>query len=230
MKYQCEVIKDLMPLYVDDVCSKESKKIIEEHLEICDSCKQYYDAMKSSDNSIVSEDKNNEILADSLQKVKKQIKIKKILAVSSTLIITFAFLCISAVAIIGLQHMDYIIPYSDDITLTDETPKEWKEWYSDRDNQLIIRAEGKQIVGMISELVEIEEEGKTEKILFFNVTTTPWHDIVTSDDDISYQFLSNVEVDKVYYYPGYIMDVEAIGDGELPILIETSTLMWENIN
>ncbi len=229
MKYQCEVIKDLLPLYVDDVCSKESKKIIEEHLEICDICKQYYNAMKSSDNSIISEDKNNEILADSLKKVKKQIKAKNLIAVTGTLIIVFAFLCISIIAIIGLQHMDYIIPYSDNITLTEETPEEWQEWYTDRDNQLIIRAKGKQIVGMISELVEVEEEGKKEKVLFFNITTTPWHDIVTGDDDVSYQFLSNVEVDKVYYYPGYMMDVEAIGDGELPVIIETSTLLWENM-
>ena len=28
MKYQCEVIKDLLPLYIDDVCSKESRKLI----------------------------------------------------------------------------------------------------------------------------------------------------------------------------------------------------------
>lgn len=226
MKYQCEVIKDLLPLYIDDVCSKESRKIIEEHIEICDDCRQYYNTMSLADNNIVSEDKNNEILADSLKNVKKQIKIKKIMAVSSTLLIVFIFLCISIVAIIGLQHMDYIIPYSDDITLTEETPEEWKEWYSERNNQLIIRAEGKQIVGMISELVEIEVEGKTEKILFFNVTTTPWHDIVTGDDDISYQFLSNVDADKVYYYPGYMMDVEMIAEGELPVIIETSTLLW----
>ena len=31
-------------------------------------------------------------------------------------------------------------------------------------------------------------------------------------------------------YLGGMMDVEAIGDGEFPILIEASTLMWENIN
>ena len=228
MKYQCEVIKDLLTLYVDDLSSKESKKIIEEHLEICDSCKQYYSAMKSSD-KIITGDTNNEILADSLKKIKNQIKAKHMLAVTGTLIIVFAFLFVSAVAIIGLQHMDYIIPYSENITLTQETPEEWQEWYTDRDNQLIICAKGKQIVGMISEVVEIEvEKDKTEKVLFFNVTTTPWHDIITKDNDISYQFLSNIEVDKVYYYPGYMMDVEMIADGELPAIIETSTLLWEN--
>ena len=38
-KVSCEVIKDLLPLYYDSVCSKDSKKIVEEHLLECDSCK-----------------------------------------------------------------------------------------------------------------------------------------------------------------------------------------------
>lgn len=33
------MVKDLLPLYHDDACSDSSKKIIEEHLSECDSCK-----------------------------------------------------------------------------------------------------------------------------------------------------------------------------------------------
>lgn len=39
MKYPCEMVKDLLPLYHDDVCSDSSKKIVEEHLAECSSCK-----------------------------------------------------------------------------------------------------------------------------------------------------------------------------------------------
>ncbi|HEY2493544.1 MAG TPA: zf-HC2 domain-containing protein [Paenibacillus sp.] len=34
----CEIIKDLLPLYYDEVCSKESVAIVEEHLAACQSC------------------------------------------------------------------------------------------------------------------------------------------------------------------------------------------------
>ncbi len=35
----CNVVKDLIPLYIDGCCSEESKKIIEEHIKTCNSCK-----------------------------------------------------------------------------------------------------------------------------------------------------------------------------------------------
>lgn len=38
MRVSCEVIRDLLPLYYDKVCSKESSLLIEEHLAECPQC------------------------------------------------------------------------------------------------------------------------------------------------------------------------------------------------
>lgn len=38
----CDVVKDLIPLYIDRCCSEESERQIKEHLEICNSCKQFF--------------------------------------------------------------------------------------------------------------------------------------------------------------------------------------------
>ena len=35
MNKNCEVIRDLLPLYADDVCSGRSRELIEEHLQEC---------------------------------------------------------------------------------------------------------------------------------------------------------------------------------------------------
>lgn len=40
MKISCEIIKDLLPLYHDDVCSKESRTLVEEHLSECTICQE----------------------------------------------------------------------------------------------------------------------------------------------------------------------------------------------
>ena len=48
MKKNCNIIRDLLPLYLDDVCSEESKKIVEEHLENCEECKKYLEQLKYS--------------------------------------------------------------------------------------------------------------------------------------------------------------------------------------
>ena len=35
---KCGIVKDLLPLYADDVCSIESKKFVTEHLAECEEC------------------------------------------------------------------------------------------------------------------------------------------------------------------------------------------------
>ncbi len=39
-KISCNVIRDLMILYEDDVCSEESRGVIEEHIEECEECRR----------------------------------------------------------------------------------------------------------------------------------------------------------------------------------------------
>ena len=44
----CEVIRDLIPLYVDGCCSENTRILVEEHLAVCPACKEEYDLMKSA--------------------------------------------------------------------------------------------------------------------------------------------------------------------------------------
>jgi len=43
MKTSCEIIKDILPLYHDNVCSEESRAMIDEHLKECISCVKVLD-------------------------------------------------------------------------------------------------------------------------------------------------------------------------------------------
>jgi predicted anti-sigma-YlaC factor YlaD len=42
MKKDCEIVNDLLPLYIDDVCSKSSRGLVEEHLKNCKNCKKSF--------------------------------------------------------------------------------------------------------------------------------------------------------------------------------------------
>lgn len=46
-KVSCEIIQDMLPLYYDDVCSDDSKRMVEEHLVGCHSCKIELDRLKA---------------------------------------------------------------------------------------------------------------------------------------------------------------------------------------
>lgn len=45
MKLPCELIRDLLPLYHDGVCSEESRVLVEEHLAQCADCKDFLHAL-----------------------------------------------------------------------------------------------------------------------------------------------------------------------------------------
>lgn len=44
---ECNVVKDLIPLYIDNCCSGESAAIVKEHLAVCSQCKELYESMKA---------------------------------------------------------------------------------------------------------------------------------------------------------------------------------------
>lgn len=45
-KIPCEIIRDLLPLYQDDICSEKSRNAIEEHIKECESCRTYLKKME----------------------------------------------------------------------------------------------------------------------------------------------------------------------------------------
>ncbi len=48
----CNIVKDLIPLYIDGCCSEESEKVVEVHIRDCDDCKRLLEDMKSSSDII----------------------------------------------------------------------------------------------------------------------------------------------------------------------------------
>lgn len=47
MEKNCNIIADLLPLYVDGICSNESKVLIEEHIKTCKSCEKLLKDMQN---------------------------------------------------------------------------------------------------------------------------------------------------------------------------------------
>lgn len=42
MIHSCDVVQDLLPLYLDEVCSGESGKLVREHLQECEKCREMF--------------------------------------------------------------------------------------------------------------------------------------------------------------------------------------------
>ena len=78
MNYPCGIIKNLLPLYIDDVCNEESKQAVQNHLAECEKCRSCYEAMKSTDVFTEKRKSNSEdnIIESSLKNIKKRINRK----------------------------------------------------------------------------------------------------------------------------------------------------------
>ena len=78
MTYPCGIIRDLLPLYIDEVCNEESKQAVENHLSECEKCRNYYKSMKSTEGFVAKENDNSEDMkmANNLKNVKSKINKK----------------------------------------------------------------------------------------------------------------------------------------------------------
>ncbi|QUH18492.1 zf-HC2 domain-containing protein [Alkaliphilus sp. B6464] len=100
MKATCNVIKDILPLYVENLASYDSCTVVEEHLISCNECKKELDAMKSHETPPIDID------ISPLKKIKSTIRQKRLQAILSSIMIT---LIICFVAIAFLTAPEYLL-------------------------------------------------------------------------------------------------------------------------
>lgn len=72
MNISCEIIKDLLPLYHDGICSDDTKTLVEEHLAHCSECMDDLNAMDAK--LPVNTPKENLHEADAIKKLSKKWK------------------------------------------------------------------------------------------------------------------------------------------------------------
>lgn len=83
MKLICEIVRDILPLYEDDVCSEETRKAVEEHLKECEQCRNLMANLKEfkEPEVTVEENKESKVVAKTFRKVRHRWAISLIIAI-----------------------------------------------------------------------------------------------------------------------------------------------------
>ena len=90
MTMQCEVIRDLLPLYQDELCSPVTAELVRQHLAECPDCARAAERMRSQ----VHVEERPVIRAESPFYVyQKKVFLRTVLAVLATLAVCFAAFC-----------------------------------------------------------------------------------------------------------------------------------------
>ena len=88
MNKQCEIVQDLLPLYVDGACSESSAAMVKEHLESCPECKTLYEKLCSDTGEGTLKAEMVGVVAKREKKVKK----KRLLTIVASVVLTIVLI------------------------------------------------------------------------------------------------------------------------------------------
>ena len=215
MKMNCNIIRDLLPLYVDNVCSNETKDMVENHLQTCKNCQQELALLKTNF-------KTNQFNEErSIKNFKKKLNIKIIKKVS----ITIFFLIIIIIPIALYYHHKtwlynnylYTYDYNDDMRLFVYINN--KSW-----NFQLIKLKTITTGGQIYHKI-IKKDGKDIMFLTNKYALKDEGNASSPALDLDYINLdpNNLEV----YYTTYDLDkLDNISSEDLEKVINSSHLMY----
>lgn len=94
MKIDCNVIRDLLPLYAEDLVSEETAALVREHLQDCPACQAELDALTSGESLAAVEAKPTSHHAEEAKPFKRVMKRmnRQFYTLAYSLVIFFIFL------------------------------------------------------------------------------------------------------------------------------------------
>lgn len=153
MKNECMIVRDLLPLYVENLVSDETRVFVEEHLAECEDCRKVLEQNRTSP----------EITRDAgavpLKSIKKHLKQQKRKSVF------LAVLLVMAVLITGFGYltMPQYIPYSEDLLSITEN----------EDGMVLVSFNEDKVTGFsLSDLAPSEDGEKI--VLYIHAWKTTW--------------------------------------------------------
>lgn len=112
-KIPCEIIQDLLPLYVDELVSETTKEEISEHLKNCPSCSEGYAHMKKEIKEEAIENQTNANKEIDYLKTLKKKSLKKRLVWCSAVVLLLCGFSFIKMFVWGSPTESYLITYLD---------------------------------------------------------------------------------------------------------------------
>ncbi len=72
MNKECEIIRDILPLYVDDACSEASREIVEGHLKQCEDCAAYLEQIRAGEAEGELRDEKAQVIRNQVRRFKRR--------------------------------------------------------------------------------------------------------------------------------------------------------------
>lgn len=212
---KCTIIQDILPLYIDEVISQDTKEMIEEHLVHCEKCQKEFEAMRR-ELFIPAENK-----APIFKKINKKWRNKKWkISIISALATAFILYGVFAYVV----YYETVIPYSKNLIKIEKQ----------NDHKLVSHYYGKGYSGVHETHpmpLEIDGEKKNVSFIFYTKTIadSPSRNLINNEKN-EREYTSSLpdseKADAVYYAE---FDTEKItaGKDSWDSILERAVLIWE---
>lgn len=220
-KITCEVVKDLLPLYVDDVLSSDSRALVEEHLKTCSECANLCNNLKSDDSFALTKNENDKA---AIKKIKKKIQTKRIVTA------LVSALCIAAVAFgifYGVVIKESYIPYEESgLKVSDDSLQTDRDFYK---SYGMYTPDGKTCFIYMTTTAYTSMKGQDRVTTIEDLSDEGRRMDIMDEDGITDSVLINSEI--YYVSEEYAKQMshgkwKSLTDEEIEIIRQNSVLVW----
>lgn len=223
MNLPCYLVRDLLPLYHDKLCTPDTARDVDEHLENCEACRAALDALDAPKEYSVPD-------AEDLQRAQALQMLQRKLVRSRVLTVIFSVVTVVLLLAVGIWCLRTY--FSNQYLDADPTALQVQQ----EDSSLYLTADSGVKANCMSATV-CEYNGKT--VVLFSVYGSVWDSWFGSSlPSGGLDLIRNGEVEAAYYLPyeeyRALFDLSGIGtdpvmtDGqELTALPADTVLMWQ---
>lgn len=213
---KCTIIQDVLPLYMDEIVSQDTKEMVDRHLKQCGTCQKEYESMKRK---LYIPAENKDSLFDKIskkwRKKKFMISIVSVLATAITLLGAFAY----------VFYYERVIPYSENLIKIE----------MQNDHQLVSHYYGESyatVHGTHPFPLEIDGEKKNISFIFYTKTfaDSPTRNLIKNEKNDEQEYIFNLaESEKIdaVYYADYDVEKIATGKESWDSILKRAVLIWE---
>ncbi|OCA85243.1 anti-sigma factor family protein [Pseudobacillus wudalianchiensis] len=101
MKISCNMIRDILPLYVEDMASQDTRDIVEEHIASCENCKKRLEEMRTLEELPIDTD------IDPLRNIQNTLRREKLQTIILSVMVTLVFAVVTMAYLTAPAYISY---------------------------------------------------------------------------------------------------------------------------
>ena len=217
---KCEIIRDLLPLYCDGLCSEASRQEIEDHVAQCEGCRTFLAEMKGEP-PISSVSPESETEARVLQGVKKKFSRGRRRAglIAVTVMLVFS------IVLVGAADVPQPVTYTDGLVTAEHAVDEVIDLYYHGGSYDSFHGFSREVDGRNVVFLYFDRTLRSDVMPNREGHLCIGNGLLTDFETATYQV--DRQVDAVYYLVGDYLELPGLAQSEFEQAVAEAVLLWE---